>query len=83
MYKGSSSDVDCWLLLRAQGTTDPESQARVLGRTAFRLAQFSSTSMHGVFYMPGMELRTGDENDSLIQSFDKRFLSSHSVSGTV
>lgn len=33
--------------------------------------------------MPGMELRTGDENDSLIQSFDKRFLSSHSVSGTV
>ena len=83
MYKGSSSNVDCWLLLRAQGTTDPEIQARVLGRAAFRLAQFSSTSMHGVFYMPGIEQHTGDENDSLIHSFDKRFLSTHSVSGSV
>ena len=73
------------LLAFAQSSRDyrPLKPSRVFGGTAFRLAQFSSTSMHGVFYMPGMEQSTGDESNSLIPSFDERFLSSHWVPGAV
>lgn len=73
------------LLAFAQSSRDyrPLKPSRVFGGTAFKLAQFSSASMHGVFYVPGMEQSTGDESNPLIPSFDKHFLSSLSVPGTV